>query len=183
MKVAAEIVTDVEQRPLAPVDADARTRPDARGGQLIEGAPGEDVYVRPVQRLVALVGLGLPDPLAFLGGVLRTQRQHADQHLLITEYGHRAEAEVRRIHRAQRRQVQGCILLDALHDHRQLVHMRHHPRRPRAFVSGAAPDQADQICGLVDPELVDRRLELAATDVANGVLLAARPVCPQQLLK
>jgi hypothetical protein len=42
---------------------------------------------------------------------------------------------------------------------------------------------ADQIAGLVDPDVVYRRFQLAVTDVADVILLANRPAGPEQFLK
>ena len=49
------------------------------GSEIFGCAPGEDVDVLPIQRAVTLIGFGLPDPRAFLSGVLRPQREDRSQ--------------------------------------------------------------------------------------------------------
>jgi hypothetical protein len=56
-KVGADVVSDVDQRSLAEVDAHPGAGVDARGGQVFAAAAGEDVDVPPIQRSVALIGL------------------------------------------------------------------------------------------------------------------------------
>jgi hypothetical protein len=75
--------------------------------------------------------------------------------------------------------MQRAVRRHAFDEHRQLVHVSHHPRGR----SAAARDQAHQISGLVDPNLIDDGLEFAPAHVADRVLLAAGPVRQQQFLQ
>lgn len=127
-KIAAHVIAEFDERPLAAVDAHPGAGAHTRGRQIIGAAAGEEVHVLPIQRLVALVRLGLPDPRAFLGGVLGTERQHRGERLLLPEHSDRAEPEVTRLNRPEMRQVQRAVRLDPLDEHRQFVHVRHDPR-------------------------------------------------------
>ena len=69
------------------------------------GAPGEDVDVLPIQRPVALIGFGLPDPRALLGGVLGAERKHRGERLVVAEYSDRAKPEVAGVHHPQLRHM------------------------------------------------------------------------------
>lgn len=139
-EVAPEVVADIHQRPLASVHADAGARAYPRGRQLLGGVAGEDVDGQPVQGFVALVGLGFPDLLTLLRRVLRAQRQHSHQRLLVPKHGDRAEAEVARIHRPQRRHAQRATGLHPLDDHRHdsssmcaMTRVAGHSRRDRCY--------------------------------------------------
>ena len=89
--------------------------------------------------------------------------------------------------------TQGPVGFDTFNDHRQLVHVRHHPGGASASEAGmisglcgvrvaaggtCAAHQPDQVAGVIDPHLVDDGFELAGADVTYRVLLAARPVTP-----
>ncbi|BDB45153.1 hypothetical protein IWGMT90018_55990 [Mycobacterium kiyosense] len=148
----------------------------------------------PVQRPIALIGFGLPDPRALLGGVLGAQGEHGGEGFLVAQHGDRSEAEVARIHHAQLGHVQRAVRFHPLDQHGQLVQVRHDecggPAGPRLFPPVAArpglragADEPDQVSGLVHPHVVDDRLEFAGADRAHGVLLTARPVGPQQFLQ
>ena len=150
----------------------------------------------PIQRAVTLVGLGLPDPLALLGGVLGAEREHRSQRLVLAEHGDRPEAEVAGIHRPQLRQVQRAVRLHPLDEHGQFVHVRHDPRgdagfrgrpvtmpAPGAIGRGVGGDIPDQIAGVVGPHVVDDGLQFAGTHGAHVGFQPARPVGPQQFLQ
>ncbi len=181
-EIAADEVAEGDQTALAGVDAHPGAGPDAGVAQLLGCAAGEDVDVAPIQRLAALIRFGCEDPRALGGGVLRTQRQHAAQHLLVAQHRHRAQAEVAGIHRAEVGEVQAAVGKDALDQHRQLVHVRHHADR-RTTLAGGTPQQAHDVAGRIHPHLVHQRTQFPAADVANRVLLPARAVRPQQLLQ
>jgi len=169
----------------------------ARRGQLVGAAAGEDVHVMPVQRAVALIGLGLPDPRAFLGGVLGAENQYRGEGFVVAEHGDRSESEVPRVHRAQLRQMQCAVGLHALDDHGQLVHVRHDPRRGARYGLGPVTvigrpgvvgrrvggDVSDQVSGVVGPHVVDDGLQFTGDDGADLVLLPTRPVGPQEFLQ
>ena len=199
-KVGADVVSDVDQRSLAAVDAHPGAGVDARGGQVFAAAAGEDVDVPPIRRSVALIWFGLPDPQALLGGVLGAEREHRGERLMLAEYSDRAEAEVAGIHHPQRRQVQCAVGFDPFDEHGQFVHVCHDPRRRAGCGSGFRPvaalihrsvvagtirsaDIADQVAGIVDPHVVDEGLQFAGTHSAHRVFLAARTVTPQQFLQ
>ncbi len=130
-EVGADVIAKLDQISLAAVDAYPGAGMHARGGEVFGGAAGEDVDVLPVQRAVTLVGFGLPDPRALLGGVLGAEREHRGERLVLAEHGDRPEAEIAGVHHAELRQVQRAVRLDPLDQHGQFVHVRHDPR-PRA---------------------------------------------------
>ncbi len=53
----------------------------------------------------------------------------------------------------------------------------------RAYCRIVGADVADQVAGVVGPHVVDEGLQFAGTHRPHRVLLAARPVGPQQLLQ
>jgi hypothetical protein len=63
--------------------------------------------------------------------------------------------------------MQCAVGLHSLDEHRQLVHVGHHPSGC-VFPCALAPDQANQVARLVDPHLVDVIFDLPTTDVADG---------------
>jgi len=164
------------------------------GREVFGGAPGEHVDVLPIQRAVALIGFGLPDPRALLGGVLGAEGQHRGQRLLVAEQRDRPQPEVAGVHHPQLRHMQRAVRFDPLDQHGQFIHVRHDPCRTAsgdrarpvpvvARLSIGSADEADQVAGVVGPHVVDQGLQLAGTHRAHRVLLTTRSVRPQQFLQ
>lgn len=63
------------------------------------------------------------------GGVLGAQCQYTAECLVVSEYRHRTEAEVGRIHCSQVRQVQRPIGIDPLDQHGKFIHVCQYPHR------------------------------------------------------
>jgi hypothetical protein len=170
------------------VDAHSGADMHSGGGQTFAAAAREDVDVLPIRRPIALVGFGLPDPRALLGGVLGPECEDRGERLVLAEHCDGAEPEVAGIHHPWLCQVQRAVGLDRLDQHGQFVHVRHHPRRcagsHRGFVAGAIRSEiTDQLARVIGPHIVDDGFQFAGTHRAHRVLLAARSVSPQQFLQ
>ena len=128
-EVGPDIVSEFHQVPLAAVDAYPAAGVHARRVKLVGATAGEDINVLPIQRLIALIGFGLPDPRALNGGVFGAKREHRSHRLPVAEHRDRAKPEIAGIHHPELSHVQGAIGFDPLDQHGQFIHVRHDPRR------------------------------------------------------
>lgn len=112
--------------------------------------------------------------------VLRAQREDPAQGFVVAQNRDGAQAEIGRVHGAQRGQPQRAVRLDPLDEHGQFIEMGQNPGGCGARLRPL--DQGDEVTGGIGRKFVDEVLQLPAADLANLVLLTARAIGRQELL-
>lgn len=109
--------------------------------------------------------------------------EHARQALLVAEQLHRAHAKTDRLRASQCQYFERAVGLHALHDHGDLIHVRHQSDALFRLARLGCAQHAEHVAGAIDAGFVAVTSQFTLADVPDFILLPAGSAGQQQCVE